>query len=495
MKRVAQKPNLSQYFIGISKDSLIYGLGNSVLRILALMTAPIFTRIFTPSDYGIISLISSIMSFVNLFLIFGIDQALFVSYYEHKKERKDVVSSALWFVLSWGLIIITFGVIFSRGISNLIFDNPNQANILAIALINSYIILAITIAKAVFRLEFKARTFAFVSAFNALIATGLMILLVVKYHLGIMGYFAGLLIGTFLSALLGIYFIRKSIKFKITFVRLKEMVKFGSMIVPTSLSFFIFDLSDRFFLNHYRDLSEIGLYSIAINIASILTFFSFALGQAWSPQIMNIYFNKRKIYFHLVPKFLIYYLLFFLSLAVGLSIFNYEILRIFTTPKFFGASTVVPILALAMVFSASNQFTALGVTISKKTKYLAISTALAAGINIIFNFLLIPKYGMLGAGYSTAISYLFLTISYFFNSQKFVPLKLDWQKILKMILLGLVFIFFSPRFWNYTYPINLAIKISEFSLFFVSCYLFQIIEKSELTNLGNYLKKFLKIAK
>ena len=115
-----KKISLEKYFVGLSKDSLIYGLGNAVLRILALITAPIFTRIFVPAEYGVISLIASVISFLSLFLIFGMDNAIFVSYYQYKKERKVVISSAFWFLFFWGLLLVVPASTLSARISLLI---------------------------------------------------------------------------------------------------------------------------------------------------------------------------------------------------------------------------------------------------------------------------------------------------------------------------------------------------------------------------------------
>jgi O-antigen/teichoic acid export membrane protein len=239
------------------------------------------------------------------------------------------------------------------------------------------------------------------------------------------------------------------------------MLAFGVFVVPASISFFVFDLSDRFFINHYRTLTELGLYSIAINIASLLVFFSYALSQAWSPIALNIYYSSKKIFHQFVPRFFTYYLIFFFVLAVSVTLFGAEILRIFATPKYFAAASAIGPLALAMVFSTSNQVTSLGITISKKTKYFAFYTGLAAVLNIILNFLWIPKYGMIGAAWSTAASYLFLTIVYFLNSQKFIKLTLDWQKIIKLVLLSLLAMFLGPLLWRFGFWSNLAVKAGE----------------------------------
>ena len=489
------KVSLEKYFVGLSKDSLVYGLGNAVLRILALLTAPIFTRVFLPAQYGIISLIASVISFLSILLLLGMDNALFVSYYQFKNQRKQVISSAFWFLSLWGLLIIGIASFFSANFSHLIFKNLLYEKLFLIAFWTAYITLLINNAKTVLRLEFKAKLFAIISAMNAILSTGLMIFFVVGLKKGLTGYFLGQLIGTILTLFIALFLIRKKLKFKIHFRRLKEMLTFGIFILPAGLSFFVFDLSDRFFMNHYRTLEELGLYSIGINIAGLLVFFSYALGQAWSPIIMNIYYSSKKIFHQLVPRFFNYYLLFFFILAAIVSLFSPEILKILSTPKFYSASTVVGPLTIAMVFAASNQVTAMGITLSRQTKYFASCTICAAILNIILNFLLIPKYGMLGAAWSTASSYFFLTVCYYFFSQKFLPINLDLQKIIKLVLLSLVFIIFVPYSWRYHFGVNLIIKIFELGLLLGMYYLLGIIEKHELIYLKNYISKFYQLSK
>ncbi len=487
--------SLEKYFVGVSRDSLIYGLGNAVLRILALLTAPIFTRVFAPAEYGIISLIASVISFLSIFLIFGMDNAIFVSFYQYKNQKKEVIASAFWFLFLWGMVIVAIAGGFSQNFSQIIFKTSIYRNLFLITFATAYLTLLINLAKTVFRLEFRAKTFALVAAINAVLSTGLMILFVVYLKKGLLGYFEGSLIGTFISCLLALFLIRASLQFKISYPKLKEMFLFGAFVVPASLSFFVFDLSDRFFINHYRNLTELGLYSIGINIASLIVFFSYALGQAWSPQVMKIYFDSKKVFNRFVPRFFAYYLLFFFVLAAAISIFGQEILRIFATSEFYSASKVVGPLALAMVFSSSNQVTSIGLTISRKTKYFAFYTFLAAILNIVLNFALIPKYGMVGAAWATASSYLFLTIAYYLASQRYVPLKIDWQKILKLVLLSVVVILFSPILWQFNFAINLIIKFGEFSALIFLLYLFGVIEKQEINYLKIFLRRFLKVAK
>jgi len=489
------KISLEKYFVSLSKDSLIYGLGNAVLRILALLTAPIFTRVFVPAEYGIISLIATVISFLSIFLIFGMDNALFVSYYQYKRQKKEVISSAFWFLLLWGLTITALASVFSRNFSEIIFKTPIYRQLFLLTFATAYFTLLINLAKTVFRLEFRAKTFALISALNAFLSTGLMILLVVYFKKGLIGYFAGSLAGTFGSSLLALFLIRDSLQFRLSYPKLKEMLLFGVFIVPASLSFFVFDLSDRFFINHYWNLTELGLYAIGINIASLIVFFSYALGQAWSPQVMKMYFSSKKVFHQFVPRFFVYYLLFFFILAAAISIFGQEILRIFATPKFYGASKVIAPLAMAMVFSSSNQVTAIGLMVARKTKYFAFYTFLAAILNLILNFALIPQYGMVGASWATAGSYLFLTVTYYWAGSRYIHLDIDWQKIFKLVLLSLVVILASPLSWRFGFGVNLLVKIAEMMILPMLFYFFGVIEKQEINYLKIFLKRFLRIAK
>jgi len=472
---------LKQYFIGLSKDSLVYGFGNAILKILALVTAPIFTRVFAPAEYGIVNLITSITYFLSLLLIFGMDAATSVSYYQYGKEKKVITSTAFWFLVGWGTVLVAVMSLFIKQFSFLAFQTTSYRILFLIAFVTAFFSLLISFAKLLLRLEFKAKTFAFISVFQAIVSTGLMVIFVVIYHKGLVGYLGGTLVGTFLSFILAFYYIfkRKFIAFRFNRQHLMEMLAYGSLMVPTALSFYVFDLSDRFFINRYWNLTELGLYSIAINIAGLLTFFSFALGQAWTPYVLKLYYELKNVFKQFVPKIFLYYLVLFFSLAVFVTVFGQEILRIFTTESYFDSFRAIGPMTLAFTFSASLQITVLGITIARKTKYMALYAAVTAAINIVLNFLLIPRYGMVGAAWATAISYFVLTNSYLYTSQKLVYIKLPWQKIFKLLLLSVAAIVSFPLSWRYGFNANLVIKIGELIGFFVLLYFLGVLDKYE----------------
>lgn len=476
--------SLHKHFVSLSKDSFVYGLGNAVTALLFLISAPILTRIFNPTEYGAIALITSSIYFLNLFLIFGMDSATTLTYYQNKKDQKGIASGVFLFLLFWGLFLTALGIIFSKQLSGLIFRQTFYYLPLSIALITAFLNLLITFAKTIFRLEFKAKTFSFITAVNALLTLSLSILFILRKS-GIFEYFLGGLIGVFISLILALFSFRQYLTFKINWTKVKETISHGAAIVPVSLFYFVFNLSDRFFVNRFWGLNELGLYSIAITVNGFIIFFSASLSRAWVPFVLRMYQDSKKEFHQFVPRVFTYYLIFFFSLAVLISTFRVEILSLLTTPEFFGAKKAVGIISLGMVFFASAQITCIGIYVAKKTARLTLWAGLAALINTVLNIALIPKFGMVGAALATAVTYLFLTASYMWNSQKLIKLKIDWPKIIKLAVISVLFILIGPIFWKYPFWLNLLIKFLQFALFMLLLYLLGVAEKKEI----GYLKK------
>lgn len=488
------KTTLRQHFGNLVKDSFVYGLGNAFLKILGLLTVPIFTRVFLPADYGVISLVAMIISFLSLLLIFGMDSATARSYYEYKKhqDKNQIISSSFWFLVIWAVLFLTICGLFTNQFSLIAFRTSQYRLLFILAFGTAFLTLLINFAKNILRLEFKAKLFTTVVIVNGLLVTGLNIFFVVALKFGLLGYFVGGLLGTVTSFILAIVLIRKRLILQISWPKLKRMLLFGSMLVPTSVAYFVFDLSDRFFISRYNSLTELGLYALAINVSSLIVFFSSALGQAWSPYIMKIYFESKTTYKKLVSQALIYFLVFFFSLSLLLVLFTPELLRIFTTESYFGAARAVGPLAVAMVFLATTQISILGITISEKTKYLALFAGIAALVNIGLNFLLIPRYGMVGAAWATAISYLILTLSYFYRSQKLIPLAFNLRKIFSISIVGLFLILVIPGLIHFATLTNITLKSLTFVIFLIMLYLLGVFERQDLLFMKRFLLRFVK---
>ena len=100
-------------------------------------------------------------------------------------------------------------------------------------------------------------------------------------------------------------------------------------------------------------------------------------------------------------------------------------LQLLTSERYFAASTAIAPLAIGLRAMASTQITAGGISLVKRTKYLAVFARLAAAGNVVLNLALDRPYGMLGAAWSTAAAYTGLTLLYLVTSQRLWPVRYD----------------------------------------------------------------------
>jgi O-antigen/teichoic acid export membrane protein len=108
-------------------------------------------------------------------------------------------------------------------------------------------------------------------------------------------------------------------------------------------------------------------------------------------------------------------------------------------PQWFGAVPVVPLLMSGSVLYGAYYILNIGVNRSKRTKLTPVVTGTAAAVNIGLNFWMIPKWGILGAGWSTVIGFSVLVVLGWRNAQRSYPVSYDFSRVLRIAALAAIF--------------------------------------------------------
>jgi len=140
--------------------------------------------------------------------------------------------------------------------------------------------------------------------------------------------------------------------------------------------------------------------------------------------------NARETY----SRVLTYFLLVAMFVALALSTLSLEVIAVMSTPPFYDAYKVVPLIALSYVLYGCYFVLSVGIALEGKTKYAALIVVSAAILNLGLNYLLIPSYGMMGAAVATAICYAMLPIGMFFASRRYYPIQYEYARIAKILL-------------------------------------------------------------
>jgi O-antigen/teichoic acid export membrane protein len=160
----------------------------------------------------------------------------------------------------------------------------------------------------------------------------------------------------------------------------------------------------------------------------------------WAPKRMEVYQrdpNSDEFY----SRILLYFILVLSFGGLLISLVIDDLLIVLATPEFLPAYRVVPLVCLGYAFYNLYYILDFGFYVHKRTYWYSIINGTAAAINIGLNFIMIPKYGALGAAIVTAISFFVCPVFAFFVSQKYQPIRYDFTRITQVICIILVFYF------------------------------------------------------
>ncbi len=474
------------------KNTAIYSIGNITTKIIGIILLPLYTAHISVSDYGILGILEISILILTQVLMFGQHQA-YIRFYckeENKSNKRDPLFTLFLFLFGLVLLINLFGHVFAENISRL-FYNPKTFQ-LYIHL--SLIIIALRLINKLFLSSFRARGKALLFALSnisKLVCTlGFNVYFVAFLRIGVKGILYSYIIGETVLLIILLPQIISSIKFEIDLNILKKSLIFGFPLIFSALAGMLLNMGDRYILKFLGNYREVGLYNLGYKVASVLTIFliqSFQLGL--QPIAYSMYQKKGDKRFY--SKMLTYSMFVLTWAGLGLAIIGKELIKTLAlNPDYWLAYTIVPYIIFGLLFSGARTVVNIGLYITHKTSSIALNTIFAAVLNIILNFLLIPKYHMLGAAYATIISFIVLYFLSYRAAQKQYKIPYENKKLALLIALWVVLILLSSLINSLTIIVRILIKIFFISSFPLILYLFNFFEPAEIRRIRGSLKKW-----
>ena len=447
----------------LASHGSIYLLGNIIRRAVSLVMLPIYTRFLTPADYGIIELLSMVIDFAGIILGLRIGQAIFRFYHEYDNinDRNEVISTSLYLISILNILGILLIVAFVRPISYAVFGNYTSVKYLLLFSVTLLFQSMIEIPMLFLRAQQRPWLFVTFSSVKLILQLSLNIYFIVIKNMHVEGViYSALISGAIMSATLTIYTLSIT-GLKWSSKKAKELSSFSIPLVLTSIVAFYITFGDRYFLRIYHGLTEVGIYSLGYKFGFLLSFLVTApFFNIWDSEKYNIYkkHNAREIYqktFLLLSSAVIF-------VAVGISVFVKDVLRIMSDQSFWSAYQVVPIILSAYFIDTLMPFTNLGILIKKKTIEITYGTLIGATVVTLGYILLIPHYGAIGAAWSTALAFSARCIWISWRSKRLYDMKLPWGKLVLLATMGLIAYIcsmFSPDKLLVSFGFNLFILI------------------------------------
>jgi O-antigen/teichoic acid export membrane protein len=269
--------------------------------------------------------------------------------------------------------------------------------------------------------------------------TGLALLFVIQYQMGVLGYWLGQLAGECIGLLIMIWLVRKKISFKISWHRVSDLLKFGLPLLPATFSTTLLKLADRYIVGSLAGLDQVAVYDVGYKIGSIILILITPFRAAWTPFAFSI---AQKPEAPRIYRDVLTYLTAGCSfLILGVYAFRREIVDIMAPASYSGAANVVGMVALAQLFYTAYLVFSIGPMIKKQTHQLAWIAVLAGITSLLLNYLLIPVIGIMGAAVAFVVGYGLLASLAYLTARRSIEMSIDWGRMRQLaVVVGVVFL-------------------------------------------------------
>jgi O-antigen/teichoic acid export membrane protein len=495
---------MSSYVKKFISNSILLAIASFFSLLLGYLLRLLLANKLSVDQFGLVYSIISLFTFFSLFQHLGLNAALakyiaeFKVNNEYEKIKFAIISVFCIQLISSFLLGILFFVL-----SN--YLAINYFNFAEAALYVKIYVGVIIFSPLFFSVKAIFQGFQDMKFFSIVELFKMAIIFVITFILLNLGFqtlsvFIAYLISIIVSSLFFLFILfSKTFPnfYKIPFKRdggiLKKLILFGLPILFTTLSSLIFGYIDTILLTFFRSMQEVAWYNSALPTSNIVAHFSLVFSFLLLPLTSELW--KRKEYLKMAKGINILYkyvLIVILPLASLFFIFSELVLRVLFGPGYEGAVPVLKILSIGSIFIAFSILNGSILTgIGKPQIYGKIMFSMAL-FNIIADIILIPKFGINGAGFATLIAYMVIFLMSFFYLVKYIPIKIPIKQILLIFLLTWLFIgliYFVKKIITSSNFIFEAIIVTLIAGVVYSglLFLFRILTLREVTNL--FLKK------
>ena len=463
------------------RHASIYGAGNVLGKLVGFFMIPFYTHYLTPADYGTLELLDLSLTLTTLVLTMWLNASVVRQYNdsEKPKERNQAVSTVLIIAFSFGIVVASCGVRFSRPLSSLILNTPDLHLFVSLEAWSFLVSSINVVCLSYFRAKQRSTLVVATGLINLVLSLFLNIYFIAIRHTGVVGVlYSGLISSALVTIPLAAQTIG-NVKLAFSYRNLRAALAFGAPLIITSAAAFTVNFSDRFFLRHFATIAAVGVYALGYKFGFMLSLLVVQpFDMIWQARIYDI--AKQDESGKMFSRLFEYYCLVLVTAGLALSIGVQELLFLISPSDFHAAYKVVPIVALAYIFQGTGRFFLAGSYIAKKTVRLGtVGLASAAG-NIGLNLLLIPRYGMLGAAWATALSFFLMSSLFLAVSQSVYRIPYVFKRLVILISLAILTYLASSLVEVQSLALQLSLKIAMFLAFPVVLYLSGFFFKEEI---------------
>ena len=432
---------MKNHLTRLIKSTAIYGTGQILTRALSFFLLPIFTAYLTPADYGTYGILA-MMSFllVPIFSL-GFGTSIGVCYFNDSKQetREATIWTAFSLLLISTALLCVGGIIFDNEISWLAFQTDKYTYFVIITIFSTAFGVLVTPFMLYLQFEEMAVRFVVISSVATIVSIAINVGMVVGLDRGITGLVEGSFIGQIINFFLFSFYPIKLTRFRIDRAISKDLLRNGLPMVPSFASLFLLQHGNRYVLQWYHGLTEVGIYTIGYTIGMFMNVLVNAFQSAWVPFFLS-FSDKKEEASRLFGRLTTYYLLGFGFLSLLSYIYARALVLVMTTAPFYESYKAIGLVATSQFLIGIFSLLLPPIYFAKDVKVISIVQSISAALSIGFAIFLIPHAGMIGAAFTIMLGMLLMCITQYLwivaKKDRYIQISYEGKRIL---LLGILY--------------------------------------------------------
>jgi O-antigen/teichoic acid export membrane protein len=441
---------MSEYNLLVQRIGFIT-IMNALSNLGGLILLPILTKSMPAEDYGVWAQVNVTVGLVSIVVLLGLPHSMvrFMAASHEEEAIQESFYSIFLLVALFGIIVSILILQFSSFLAELLFGGD-----LTVTMLLAPIIVLESLNALFFAFY---RTAQRIKLYSLFVFLSMYLAVALAYYFvsvgeGINGAVFGLLISKAVLFIIMLYLVLAEIGFRVPrFLRLHEYLSFSLPLIPSGLSDWVINSSDRYVISIFLGTTYVGYYSPGYLLGNTITMIINPIGTIL-PVVLAKHYDENNM--DVVETVLNCSLKYFLALAIpslfGLTILSYPLLLVLSTPEMAeNGYLITPFVALSMLLFGSSSILANVIALVKRTTISASISFLAAAANLGLTLILVPRMGIIGAALATLLAFCMVFAITAHYAVRFLSFRIDYAFLAKCLLssliMSLALILWSPE--------------------------------------------------
>jgi O-antigen/teichoic acid export membrane protein len=414
-------------FAVLARHSMVFSVGPAIGKATAILTLPVLTRILGPSRFGVLDVLSTMVSAVISILLLGIDVAAIRSYADHDDTRRRE-HHATWLAIAT-LTVVPIGLLavaLRDQLSNALFGTALYGTAIAFGAIAVIFGTYQYLIGTLLQLKRRPWAYAFVIGGTLVLNAALAILFVLRAR-SVASVMLAMAVSLFVGAIAGGFVARHEFWGRPTRPAARSLFVLGLPLVPAATLMWSAEFLNRFVVLNTSGARQVGFFSVGIRFASIAALVVAGFQLAWQPHAYEIAAEGGDL--RRIGTEAVRIVASVAGVTAAIALISPELVRLVSGPAFAPAVRAVGGCLVAVLGSAVFLAAVMPSAVARNMKKVGLATGTISCASVLGVVILSPALGAFGAALATALGQIVGVVVAYACGRNDAPLGLHWLRM------------------------------------------------------------------